>query len=357
MKTLKTINDVYIRSKKPEKNKDNLKGIIYKGFEVTVKDKEIQGKPGEDNNPNTKWYEDLNGDYLWSGGFEGVEVEKYIHKFINYNSVFKDIPENWKASGGKDINIAVLDSGIYENHPDFEGMFFRTEYESKNFTDDNSGYLDKNGHGTNVAGLIGARSSNSIGVVGVAPKCNIFNLKVLDDAANSYWVWLDNAFDFILESEIDFSIINLSLSITYYDYQKIEDKLKKIHEKGIYIIAAAGNNEGLLRNEILYPAESPFCIAVGSVNRDFNMKNNKFPKSLDYIIPASDIYSCSIRKNKYYTYKNGSSFSTSLFSGILALSISTFGKLPYADLLSKINSISTKYNDSVNKSIIKIYKP
>ena len=39
MKTLKTINDVYIRSKKPEKNKDNLKGIIYKGFEVTVKDK------------------------------------------------------------------------------------------------------------------------------------------------------------------------------------------------------------------------------------------------------------------------------------------------------------------------------
>ena len=82
-------------------------------------------------------------------------------------------PELWaKGFKGKDIKIAVLDTGCDINHPDLKDRIVG----GKNFTDDDGGkedvISDYNGHGTHVSGTIAANDSNG-GISGVAPEASL----------------------------------------------------------------------------------------------------------------------------------------------------------------------------------------
>ena len=85
------------------------------------------------------------------------------------------IDEFWKVSKGAGVKVAVLDTGI-SNHTDLVGAWTI----AFNCSSDDSFEDKKSGHGTHVAGIIGARD-NDFGVVGVAPEVTIFPIKVLSD--------------------------------------------------------------------------------------------------------------------------------------------------------------------------------
>lgn len=78
-------------------------------------------------------------------------------------NLFK-VPEQWKRTQGEGIKVAVLDTGIELEHPDLREAIDK----AKDFTRSRFGIVDRQGHGTHVAGTIGARR-NDRGVVGVAP--------------------------------------------------------------------------------------------------------------------------------------------------------------------------------------------
>ncbi len=89
-------------------------------------------------------------------------------------------PEAWKITTG-DYNtyVAVIDSGVYSGHEDLVLNFDHPD--SKNFASLKLSYLDENGHGTHVAGIIGAYGNNNKGVTGVNWRTNIISLRVANE--------------------------------------------------------------------------------------------------------------------------------------------------------------------------------
>ena len=82
---------------------------------------------------------------------------------------------------GDNVGIAVIDSGLFRDHDAMDKIVFE-----KDFTNDGKGTIDKYGHGTHVTGLIATNDSNFEQYMGIAPKAQIINLRVL----NSQGVWL-----------------------------------------------------------------------------------------------------------------------------------------------------------------------
>ena len=107
---------------------------------------------GQNIGGNSTWYQISNTNYYaWSGGTDNGSIDPSID-LINYNDIFSDLPLAWRATKGAGIKIAILDTGINANHVDLIGRIV-------NSTD--SGITDNDGHGTEIAGLIGACSTTN----------------------------------------------------------------------------------------------------------------------------------------------------------------------------------------------------
>lgn len=376
MKTLKTINDVFIRSKKPERNKDNLKGIIYKGFEVTVKDKEIQGKPGEDNNPNTKWYEDLNGDYLWSGGFEkevGVvddfypileekipkDFQKYIFdrfnqnnyrlsKRLNYNTLL-DIDIDLKNTKGIGTSIGILDNPI-----PLSKDFFQSRLEILI-----NGGVIQNTHGIRMASLIGSNNQNinSFGITGVAPLCNLISIPIVINGDHTIENYLNALRKLTLKYKSKFLIINASFEIKKA-YLKNEDILHffKTLSSNYIVIACAGQDEELLkRNTIQYPASLKTVISVGTISNQFckNYSKDDINNDVDILLPEF-IYASYNHKEPLIIPSSGDSSATAIVTGITSLICSRYDFIDKCSIVDKILENSIAFSHLQN---LKLFKP
>src|SRR5690606_25164964 len=110
--------------------------------------------------------------------------------------------EAWEIStGSTEISIAIIDSGIRMNHPEFAGRFLINQSEVINGLDDDGNGLiddiygwdfvnnnnnpsDDNGHGTNVTGITVANSNNGVGYAGVDWNCKLLPIKVLDSGGS-----------------------------------------------------------------------------------------------------------------------------------------------------------------------------
>jgi subtilisin family serine protease len=152
------------------------------------------------------------------------------------------------------IQVAVVDSGIDVDHPEFEGMLLP----GKNYVTTGAAPIDKYGHGTHVAGLIGAMMNNEIGIAGVAPKIKIDPRKVLNDAGSGM---IDNVVRGICDAaDAGANLINLSL-VTSQRSSVLEAAVQYAAAKGVLLVAAAGNS-GL--QSVAYPAAFDEVMAVAA---------------------------------------------------------------------------------------------
>lgn len=113
---------------------------------------------------------------------------------------------------GKGVKIAVVDTGVDTTHPDLHGRIVETA----NFVDGGEHTFDQDRHGTAVAGVIGARAGNAVGIFGVAPEAEIVAAKACWqrapealEAVCSSWT-LAKAVDFAVRTGVQ--ILNLSLA-------------------------------------------------------------------------------------------------------------------------------------------------
>ena len=163
---------------------------------------------------------------------------------------------------GKDVKIAIIDSGINNKHPDLKIAGGISKVPER------SAYSDRLGHGTHVAGIIGAQN-NSIGTVGVAPDSLIYSVKVLNDYGAGDLEGVIAGVQWAIDQKMD--IINMSLT-TESDNQALKDVLKKAYDQGILIVAASGNYakaDEFKKNSsnVLFPARYSSVIAVGSISQ------------------------------------------------------------------------------------------
>jgi major intracellular serine protease len=336
-------------------------GIILAGNEI-----EVEGiVTGESINGNAKWYYDKSLNYYWSGGTDlrppapvtALPSERPA-LFVNYNDwAIKSNPLLKNYLKEEAIRVAVLDSGIYEAHPDFIHAFDLKNFPSEDYTQ-TSGPIDIKGHGTHVAGLIGARSNENVGIIGVAPKCILQNIKVIDDRGNSSGDALLAALKKI-NSSANIDIINLSLNITYKEYKQIENLLEEVSRTAI-IVASAGTNAALCtEGDILYPAISPYVISVGAVSKEFLDMNPapRFNNRVDFIFPEIPLTSCAVKEKYFYQKDFGSSMSVALLSGIIAVIIERADNKSPETIKTILNEIAKPYSPNLNINSLTLIKP
>ncbi len=224
------------------------------------------------------------------------------------------LPEAWHLTRGAGVKVAVLDTGVDAGHEDLALNIVA----AKDFTNSNEGFYDtdKLGHGTHVAGIIGA-IDNEIGVVGIAPEVDLYCGKVLRSSAYGQISWLVDGITWAIENEVD--VISMSLG-TLTDDEKLHSAIKEARCNGIYVICAAGNRGSSL-DAVDYPAKYDETLAVGSI--DLNKKISSFSsvgKQVDVVAPGQDIWSTIPGSN--YGLISGTSMATPFVSGLIALMIS-----------------------------------
>jgi len=244
-----------------------------------------------------------------------IVIRTYLEDKIDWGLVSLHIPEVWKQSQGENIRVGILDSGIDFLHPDLkEGIISK-----KDFT--NSGNeFDYNGHGTHVAGIIGARANN-LGIVGIAPKCKFVIGKVLDDNGSGKISWIIKGLEWLLEQKVD--IVNLSLG-SRFSNKKLLNIIRKLYFNNIPTICAAGN-DGNLYDNIDYPARYKETISVGAINSQ--IKRSKFSsigKCLDIMAPGEKVYST--YPPSRYAILSGTSMATPFVTGVIALMLAKHRK-------------------------------
>lgn len=173
---------------------------------------------------------------------------------------------------GKNTAVVILDTGINPKHKDFEGG---RVYFYENFTDEPSA-IDYHGHGTHIAGIIGANGIHK----GIAPLTKIISLKVLKNNGKGNIKSIIKAFDWILENEKNLSVticaVNLSLSDGNFHTELPEEKdilrekIKALRKLNIPVICSSGNEYGNTKDMpypfgLSYPAIIPETISVGAI--------------------------------------------------------------------------------------------
>lgn len=159
------------------------------------------------------------------------------------------------ASG---ITVAVLDTGIDYTHPELAGRVVK----GYNFVDNSLDVMDRFGHGTHVAGIIGAKGNNGIGIAGLAWNVNLLAVKVLGDNGQGSTAAVMKGIQYA--ADMGAQVINMSLGSpdTAID-PALQQAIAYANAKGSLVVAAAGNNRGGVGS----PANDPGALAVSSTSK------------------------------------------------------------------------------------------
>ena len=297
MKVL-TLMDVHIRAKNASREAPK-KGVVFKGFEI-----EVDGiVAGERIDGNDVWYRDLNGDFIWSGGTTRVEEGRRVQVGEESVSATQMTPsqrslqigEIWKHTRGAGVRVAVIDTGLDASHPSLRGGF------REGFNANDSGDAsDRDGHGTQCAGIIAARGAGRM--IGVAPECELYAAKIMNMRVDGFLVAdMERAFRWAIDHEVD--VISVSLGISADENGRLRQAVKTAVDAGITVVAAIGNTNRHTGDPDVgdFPAKCPGCVSVGAVNDELElMSYTKRNAGLTICAPGHDVLSTGL----------GGSFST-----------------------------------------------
>ncbi len=284
-------------------------------------------------------------------------------------------PFAWDISVGSDsVVVGIVDSGINYNHPDLAPNIWQNPNEQLNGVDDDgNGYVDDmigvdaqnntndpfdcNGHGSHVAGIIGARGNNGIGVAGVAWRVKMIMARDAVDCSDAVSVaaairGMEYFYDLKKNRGINIVAVNASYSGDLFS-QAEANAIDKLKDVNILFVAAAGN-EGLnIDATPRYPAAhtNDNLISVANVN-NFNAPsriadNSNFgAQSVDFGAPGTQIHS-TIEPSQFafenYGVKSGTSMAAPAVVGALAvLSARTPAFMHYKTLMNYLYTNSRK---------------
>lgn len=259
-----------------------------------------------------------------------------------YNIQLINAPAAWNLhNSASNVIVAVVDTGVRYTHEDLApNMWVNTkEIPNNKIDDDLNGYvddvygvdfsegatgnnpMDTSGHGTHVAGIIGACGNNAKGVCGIAWNVKIMACRFQDDTGGHI---SDAVRSMVYARENGAKIINASWTFKY-DVQILKSEIQTLESRGIIVVCAADNQTLNLDTEKLYPAcysvdyQNVICVG-NSDSADTKVYNSNY--STNYVqlfAPGREIYSTYANDDSRYSFLSGSSMSTPHVTGALAL--------------------------------------
>lgn len=277
-----------------------------------------------------------------------------------------DMIEAWDiTTGSPTIVMAVIDSGIKMDHPEFSGRFWiNTQEQPNGLDDDNNGYIDDfngwdfvnndndptddHGHGTNVTGIAVANANNGIGYAGVDWNCKLLPLKVLNQNNSGLSSNIISSIYYAISRGVD--VISISIGGSGYSVA-YENAINLAYDQNIPVIACMMNFNN---NVSYYPAAYQNSIAVGSTNSDdyrsvpffwSTTSGSNYGNHIDVVAPGNYIYGLSHTSNTSYgSYWGGTSQATPLVAGIVSLMLSINPNLTVTEIR---NILRTTAQDQV----------
>ncbi len=254
-----------------------------------------------------------------------------------------------KRLSGKGIGVGVLDSGVFP-HNDLKDRIVLY----KDFTKEAVQIpIDDTGHGTHVCGIIAGNGKESDQKYrGIATQCHLCVGRILDKNGEGDVAMLIGGLEWLLSAakENNIKIINISVSSLFFSKEKEKKRLfflfQKAYESNILIVTAAGNS-GPVGKTVSKLGDSPYVICVGCHE---GMESDLFEKRCqdcsgrgpgeyvyrkpDIVAPGTDIVSCYGRKQ--YIKRSGTSMSTPIVSGCLALAYEKYPEISAQEMKRKL---------------------
>ena len=245
-----------------------------------------------------------------------------------------DAPAAWNRLTNC-AKVAVLDTGIQLNHPDLKQNLWTNGKETENgLDDDGNGYVDdvngvdivtgrgsgddENGHGTHVAGIIGARGNNDRGISGLCWKVKIVNVRILDAEGRGYVAQQVAGIEYALRAGA--KVINCSFGGP--DSSAVmRDAIAEARKQGALIVAAAGNDGVNTDKTPFYPAAYPDSNVLSVAATDDRDKlasfSNYGAKTVDLAAPGDAVGSTYL--NSDYRYLSGTSMAAPYVAAAAAM--------------------------------------
>src|SRR3989344_3023584 len=219
------------------------------------------------------------------------------------------------VTGDSSVKIAILDTGIDQNHEDLAAKIVANQNFTTSPTVD-----DKYGHGTHVGGIAAAITDNGTGVAGLGYNSSLINVKVLDDNGSGYYSWIANGI--IWATDNGAKVINMSLGGSSGS-STLQSAVNYAVANGVVVVAAAGNSGN---SSPTYPAYYPGVIAVAATDSaDAKASWSSYGSWVDVAAPGVNIYSTfpnhpyKINKSLNYDYGSGTSMATPHVAGLAGL--------------------------------------
>jgi subtilisin family serine protease len=254
-----------------------------------------------------------------------------------------------RHTGSAEVVVALVDSGIDHTHPELAGNLWRNpdELPDNGIDDDGNGKIDDligwnfvsnnndpmdddndGGHGTHVAGIIGAMGDNGVGIAGVNWRVSLMALKVLDANGFGQTAAIVAAIDYAVDKGAH--VINVSIAYRCGEAPSLSerDALQRARDAGVLVVIAAGNAGCNNDATPTYPASHALnnLLAVGATD-PFDQRA-VFPRGgsssygaqrVHLFAPGRNIYSTLIFSRGGYGYESGTSMAAPHVSGAAAL--------------------------------------
>lgn len=211
-----------------------------------------------------------------------------LYTRYQWNLPMIDMERSWDLSQGSNkVIIAVVDTGIDLDHPEFAGKLTK----GYNVIEDTDNPMDDNGHGTHVAGIIAARANNGDGIAGITWNSRLMPIKAI--GADGSGTAFDIAQGIRWATDNGADVINLSVG-NYTSSAALRDACRYAYQKNVVLVAATGNDA---TDQPGYPAAYKEVFGVSAI--DHNRERADFSNYGDYVdvvapgvdIPSTYIYS------------------------------------------------------------------
>ncbi|SBT51286.1 type VII secretion-associated serine protease mycosin [Micromonospora auratinigra] len=225
----------------------------------------------------------------------------------------------WQVTKGRGITVAVIDSGVSAVHPLLRGRVLPGA--DFNNSPQAQGQCDQVGHGTLIAGIIAGREGTGVPYSGIAPEAKILPVRVLAENKENFDPGVPAQIGQAIRWAVDHGADVINLSLVTLDDDQLKRAVGYALDKGVVLVAAAGNRQENREDRPGYPAVYDGVIAVAGIDEQGHHVGSSV--SGDYVdigAPGLNIVGPAPGGSGYlYEPQGGTSFATAYVSGVAAL--------------------------------------